>query len=362
MRHWLVVLICALSLTARAQVPVPATQLFVPSPLGIVLMIGKWIWDSNTQQEVYYIQVQGRGTTAEQARDNAFRLAVEQAVGTLILSETQTRNQRMVRDDTITYASGFVSKFKILNQTIDTGGVRMIVDVWVGKSNIAHRLMNESVSGRDIDGARLNTQIQTLRTESNNKVRAVQAILGDFPARAFDLDTGNVKMDVIDRKTARFETPVNIAWNRAYLNSLVEVLSRGAVIQCGWPQARQCARSHATYTFSTRSGFSGTDIGLDDPEPIRAIVTYMLARKPALRLSILDAHGRELAHACRRFIFSSSEQQNTALPKYLFDVSNLNIVIDPGYSLSGHISITAGQIEQAARAEVRVVPETECSR
>jgi len=361
MRRWLAALACV-TCVAQAQVPAPAAQLFVPSPLGIVLMIGKWIWDSNIQQEVYYIQVQGQGSTAEQARNNAFRLAVEQAVGTLILSETQIQNQRIVRDEIITYASGFVDRFKILDQKFVAGSVHVTMDVWVGKSGIALRLMNESVVGRDIDGTRLNTQIQTLRSESNNKVRAVQAILGDFPGRAFDLDTGNVKLNVIDRRTVGFETLVTINWNRNYLNSLIEVLKQGAVIQCGWPQARYCARTHTPYTFSTRSGFSGTDIGLDDPEPIRAIITHMLARKPALRLSILDAHGREIAHTCRRFIFSSSEQQNTALPKYLFDVSNNNIVIDPGYSLSGHISITAGQIEQASRAEVRMVTETECMK
>lgn len=362
MRRWLAVLACVICANTQAQIPPSPSQLFVPSPLGLVFMIGKWIWDANTQQEVFYIQVQGQGTTEEQARNNGFRLAVEQAVGTLILSETTSSNQRIVRDDIISYASGFVSRFKILDQTAQAGQVKITMDVWVGRSGIASRLLNESVSGRDINGARLNTQLQTLRTESTDKTRAVRAILIDFPRRAFDVDAGKIKLDVVDRQQAYFETPVTIRWNVAYLNSLIEVLKQGAVVQCSWPQARYCARSTAAYTFSTRSGFSGTDIGLNDPEPIRAIVSHMTAYKPSLRLSLLDAHGRETAHVCRRFVFSSTEQQNTALPRYLFDVSNNNVVIDPGYSLSGHIKITTAQLEQAHRIEVRVVPETECSR
>ena len=101
MRRLLMAVLCAVSVTAQAQISPAVTAALVPSPLGIVLTVGQWLLQDRRQ--VYYIQVQAPGDTFDQARQNAFRLAVEQAVGTLILSETESRNARLHRDEIITY-------------------------------------------------------------------------------------------------------------------------------------------------------------------------------------------------------------------------------------------------------------------
>jgi hypothetical protein len=153
--------------------------MLMPSPLGVVVMIGQWLLTPD-KKRVYYIQVAGDGATPEQARNNGFRLAVEQAVGTLILSETEVRNQRMIRDEIITYASGFVDRFNITSTQPYGNGYRVTMEVWVGQSAIAQRLMHESVSGNRIDGTRLATQVETLGQENNSKVRVVSAVLERF--------------------------------------------------------------------------------------------------------------------------------------------------------------------------------------
>ena len=52
MRGLVVVLLCALSLTARAQIAPLTPQMLVPSPLGVVIMVGQWLMQD--QRRVYY--------------------------------------------------------------------------------------------------------------------------------------------------------------------------------------------------------------------------------------------------------------------------------------------------------------------
>ena len=367
MRKFALVTICALLLAspAQAQVPVLGPQMLMPSPLGVVVMIGQWLFTPD-KKRVYFIQVAGDGATPEQARNNGFRLAVEQAVGTLILSETQVRNQRVTRDEIITYASGFVDRFNIISTRPYGDGYRVTMEVWVGESAIAQRLMHESVSGNRIDGARLATQVETLQQENNSKVRVVNAVLRDFPYRAFDIEVDRSQLQINNRQVARISTPVTIGWNPQYLTSLLESVEPGAVTKCSWPNSVYCARSFSDYTISTRVGFSGASVAVGTADPVQAITAQMMARKPALRMSLLDVHGRELTHSCRHFIFSSQEQQNSAKPNYLFESVNNHILINPKYKLTGHITLDIGNnvelMRQADRVEVRVVAQSECNK
>ena len=65
---------------------------------------------------MFDVDVESYASTFEEAKKEGFRLAVEYAVGSLILSETEVRSDRMKRDEIITYASGFVEDFKILSR------------------------------------------------------------------------------------------------------------------------------------------------------------------------------------------------------------------------------------------------------
>jgi hypothetical protein len=47
--------------------------------MGIVLTVGKWIYDAATRKQVYYIEVAGNWSHRNPSRNNGFRLAVESA-------------------------------------------------------------------------------------------------------------------------------------------------------------------------------------------------------------------------------------------------------------------------------------------
>jgi hypothetical protein len=173
---------------------------------------------------VYYVKVQSTGSDVNSARENAFKLAVEQAVGAVVLSETEMRNNRITRDEIINYSSGFVDKFNIVDQEQVNGSVRLTVEVWVSSSAIANRLLNSSTTSGEVQGDRIAAQINSLRDQRQQTDKLINAIMRDYPARAFDVFLDPAKVEFDSSRQGYLHIPFMVQWNKHYINSLEEML------------------------------------------------------------------------------------------------------------------------------------------
>lgn len=359
MRGLIVALICAATMTAQAQVPV-TPQMLMPSPLGIVIMVGQWLFQDN--KRVYYIRVRGEGPNFVTARQNAFRLAVEQAVGTLVLSETQVQNSRIVRDEIITYASGFVDRFTIVDADYVNGVNRVTMDVWVSESKIANRLLNESVGTGTIDGNRLATQVETLQHERVSGDRILETVLRDFPRRAFNVRVERTQVDFSTQRNLQLDVPYVMSWDESYLESFNESLRRTGTdkVTCWWPTPDCTRRERRQYTIN--------GVAFDDEIRPTAVIKHMaIQAKPAVEMNILDAHGRVLAKYCQLVLFSNIENQPYNIPnRYMFMVGNNFARVDRSYVVNGRFSLNFGtdatNLRTAQQIEMRIIPENECAR
>ena len=75
------------------------------------------------------VLVEGAGTTPALARLDAFRTAIERAMGVVIATETQVNNQRLVRDQSATYSQARISNFAVVYVLHDRGLYR--TQMWV---------------------------------------------------------------------------------------------------------------------------------------------------------------------------------------------------------------------------------------
>ena len=356
----MVALICALSVTAQAQVIPLSTQMLMPSPLGIIIMVGQWIVKDN--KRVYYIRVRGEGPNFVAARQNGLRLAVEQAVGTMVLSETHVRDQRIVRDEIITYAAGFVDRYELVDADYVDRVNRVTMDVWVSESRIANRLLNESVGTGTIDGNRLALQVETLQHERATGDQVLETVLRDFPQRAFDVRVDRTQLEIGSQRNLQIDVPFSVAWNETYLNSLFEGLKRTSTdpVRCWWPSS-ECTRRE-------RRQFSVNGITFDDMARPAAVVRRMtIDQKPAVELNILDSHGRVLTRTCQGLLFSNMENMPYNVPtRYFFRVNDRNVHVDRSYRVNGVFRLNLGvdvqNLSTAKRIEVRVVSEQQCQQ
>jgi hypothetical protein len=340
--------------TAQAQLGGAVGAAIMPSPLGIVLTVGKWIYDSSTKKQVYYIEVAGQGSNPTEARDNGFRLAVEQAIGSLISSETEVQNGRIVRDEIISYASGFVDRFEITETRATGTGTLVFMRVWVKRSDLSDRLLNRSEKSGEVDGARASVQLQTLNQERATGDRLLQQVLNDFPRRAFDIE---MKPTDINRqnRSAVVELNFQLGWNQDYLRSLWTAL-----------EATSQSRGRAVSTISVGSGgwfrgFGG-QAQFDDHHKWALLVDKMVGSRPAVLVTMRGAHRNVLFSSCYLY------QELDHMPDYVVNENRFvrygqNFAqVMGGYRLQGRIQIPINPavLGQIATVDMDIVARNSC--
>jgi hypothetical protein len=193
---------------------------FIPGPVTLILKVGEWATDRN-EDPVYYIQVEASGNDQIHARNTAFKLAVDQAVGSVISSESFVKNDS-VNHELYNYSSGYVHNYKILSTSRRGNQTRVKVDVWVKPSAIADRVVHKTQKTNKLPGRTFEASLSTLQTENINGDQLLQSVLQDYPKRGFDMQFTESYLSNSRKPTLKLSW--NLSWNQTYLQSLNEVL------------------------------------------------------------------------------------------------------------------------------------------
>lgn len=342
MHRLLAGIICALwVISAQAQI---TGAMLMPSPLGIILSIGQWIRFETKQ--VYYIEVAGDGPTEAEARTNGFRLAVEQAIGSLISSETEVQNGRLVRDEIINYAAGYVEKFEVVNVRNYNGGVRVTMKVWVVRSALADRLLNRSEKSSEIDGARASVQLATINRERATGDQLVASVLKDFPKRAFDIEIQPADI-VRNQRQAAIEIPFKITWNQDYLRSLWTALDA---------TSSRSSNTVAVIGLNSGSLFGfGGQARYDDAVKFNQLVGSMVTSRPAVLFTLRAADNRVLYRQCSWWNPWNFVEVSIYRPTAFVNGS-------AKIKATAKIPVPQDVLEAVNRVEIDVVNESQCSK
>ena len=267
-----------------------------PSPLTIALTVGQWLIKDS--QKAYYVQVESTAATPAQARAEGFKLAVSQAVGTLVVSETEVKNQQLVRSEIIQYSSGYIQDFKILSETQVGSMTRVVMDVWVTESKIADRLLNVSKADGVIEGEKSAAQYRSNLNQMQSGDRLLEMILNDFPSRAFDIKAGKSAV-TMPARGIQIQIPVNISWNKEYINSLTEVLDK--VRQGRTANYYRGPDWAAVIRYKNKSDWSMSTASFRDTIKLELIESNLIKSEPLIKLIIKDEAGNPLFGQCFRY-------------------------------------------------------------
>jgi hypothetical protein len=354
-RHWFAALlgVCFLS-TAQAQLSGAVGAAMVPSPLGIVLTVGKWVYDAATRKQVYYIEVAGQGTNPTEARDNGFRLAVEQALGTLISSETEVQNGRIVRDEIISYAAGFVDRFEITETRTASAGTLVFMRVWVKRSDLSDRLLNRSEQSGQVDGARASVQLQTLNQERATGDALLQQVLNDFPKRAFDIELKPTDI-VRQNRSAVVELNFKLSWNRDYLRSI------WAALEATGQRTNRPTSTIIVNGGGWFGGFGGA-ARYDDNRKFELLANRMYVQGPTVMVTIRGPGREVLFSSCYLYQELDNMAQYHVTTQRFVEFGNGYARLNGHYVMPGRIQIPvgAGVLAQAHSVDMDVVLRAQC--
>ena len=207
-----------------------AATMLAPSPISIVLAYNTYLRD---QKKVYYIRVESQAKDFESAKKQAFRLASEQVAGTVVLSESELRNSRLTRDEIITYSSGLIDEYRIVDRTDGPTWVKLTVDIWIVESLMAQRLLAKSATERGVDGNALSTRVDGILEESQRGDAVIRAVMRDYPQRAFSVKMvgqPNINMDAFRNTVIGVE--FEISWDQRFVNALNEAAKQTGAKPC----------------------------------------------------------------------------------------------------------------------------------
>jgi hypothetical protein len=171
------------------------------------------------------IRVSCEARTFEQAKQICFSNAIEFAVGAVVVTETEVRKQRLIKDEILKHSSGYVDDFKIEGRIDEPNRVLLIMDVTVKSSKIAERIMNAQTPTGQIQGERLGAQYSSFIKNKESGDKLLNQVLNDYPRYAFTVEKGKVYHQVDVNRNPVIIVPYKISWNYKYLQALNEALT-----------------------------------------------------------------------------------------------------------------------------------------
>ena len=342
---------------------------WIPTPVSIAISVGQWIQDQNSQERVFEIRVEAQANTEEQARHEGFRQAVEQAIGTLVLSETEVRNGKVDLRELTSYASGFVYRYNIVSRDpMPMGGIKLVMDVTVRRSSIADRLLNTTVNGATVPAQDMAARIETILDERARGDQVVAQVLRDFPRRAFDIQPGQVQYEITQDRQVRLTVPGELKWNYAYVRSLFQAMQAIEQKQPNcwtYPNCSQRYDFAVTVLHPDAVFMKNTyQASFSDPNKIQMITQAMIGSQPAMQLVIRDNSNQVVHTSCHRYQELDHQHGYHVTNVRMLHVGPRGAGIDQTRTLKGSMTVDLRQntatVAKLERVELKVVPSSQC--
>lgn len=171
------------------------------------------------------VSVTGEGRTFEEAKNNGFARAVEIAVGAVLLTDTQVKNDKLVKDEIIKHSAGYVEEFTVTNKTIGPGSVTLQMDVKVKSSKIAERVLGTQKTQGAFAGSQVKAQYDTYSKDRKTGDAVLNKVLSDYPYRAYTIKQRDKAEFRLNKYRDMFIIiPFEVRWNYKYLTALKEAL------------------------------------------------------------------------------------------------------------------------------------------
>lgn len=170
------------------------------------------------------VTVNGLGRSFEEAKQQAFRKAIEFHLGATVLSDIETQNFARVKDEIYIYSAGYVDEYTIIQHEVYNNVISLTIRVTVSESKIKNRIISVGRSSTNFDSQRHTAQISTYLQERINGDNLLIKHLSDYPRKAYELKQFPYTVSIDDRRNLSLVIPYEIKWNYDYVKTLREIL------------------------------------------------------------------------------------------------------------------------------------------
>ena len=349
--RWLAAAVLALA-ASTGQAQSTAMQILGPSPWGLGISLAHWI--IKDERKVFYVEVTAQGRTAREAQEHAMRMAVERAVGSVMASASVSERGRLARDEIIVYSAGYVDDHRIVEQRTENGEVQLRMQIWVGHSKLAHRLLGESRTEGAIEGGRISEQISSFQQQRQASDQILLTVLKDYPRRSFRVSMEKTRVWVDHDRKTYIDIPFRMTWDPNYIASLTEAVR---VIN----QRSDCDSWLSNCRVASTIRVGRVKSWFDDEVAYNLMYQEMVRSQPKVRLSLYDTQNQLRFQAC--FNLNELDHQNYTNRNWVY-VSGLEAAVNPDRQQLVTITVETAKLpmQNLDRAQIDVVRLADCPR
>ena len=172
------------------------------------------------------IRSTGSGLSPEVAKDAAFRKAIEERVGVLVIGERAIADYKLVKDEILSFSAGYVDDYRIVEQKKVGESWRVTADVWVSSSRITNRIFTAANTRQELPGVRLAESFDSFIAQRRQADRLLDKLLTGFPRDALLIKFEGTNVEFDAERNALMTVNYNLSWNQNYLIALAETLAQ----------------------------------------------------------------------------------------------------------------------------------------
>jgi hypothetical protein len=323
------------------------------------------------------VEVVGHGVTVDDARRNGFRSAVELAVGSVVVTDSESRNSDLTKDQIGSYSSGYVENYRILETSQDSTGYQLKMQVTVGHSKIAERMLSRGEQSQLIDGDQLQAQMESGFDQRARGDQLIAQILASYPQNTFILNSGRTEFKVSNQRMPYVEIPFFIEMNDRWVAALSEALDLVSMknTSCGG-MARMITYSIANNKIRDRLSCGQVpDLRVNnknyyfyDQLTLRMINSEFQpvtgAQRIALHVAIQDAAGYDVDHRCVDVNTTTFFKYNQ--PEGVVNMNDRDMILRPEIlgdkKIKGVLNINLSNLKDVSDiAKIKLTVEKTCT-
>jgi hypothetical protein len=307
-----------------------------------------------------YIRVSGEGSTVEQAKENAFRTAVQQQAGAIVLSERQATNDKLTKDNISLFSAGFVDDFKIIDINQNGSTIKITLDVLVSESKLLNQVLNTGQTTQGINGERAVAALNTFVDSKEKGDRMLDVILSTYPKNAYIVEQKPFTLSVDVYRNAVISVPYSLKWNYDYILAMNEAMSliedKIGFLTLAPSNVIIMAKNPKDLLFGSKNFYKFNDV-----PTLNKIKNAMLgSNEVRIMLEISDNSGARLYQTCyvpdsvngrKKSFYGIGEPKVLTLYGNEFESGVLRATIDQSHNYV---------IQRANKIQVSVVSDSKC--
>ena len=273
----------------------------LPGPASVILEVGRWVIQG--REQVYEVTVQGIGRTQDEAHDQALRMAVSQAAGAIIFTETRVdrAEQELRRADLVNHSSGIVDRFEILRTGQDAHG-RTTIDmrVWVRRGVLSNSLFGTQTNTTAIQGPQVAATLASESQQRRTSGPLVEVGLRGWPERAIRVEVKRHSWQTVSRDFASLTVDLDMSFDKDWYAQFYRTLSDSNGIQknnpCNWDRNRCDGLMRVVLNVAINNGYRAV-VAWNDSVNWTMIDRALMSQSLSVRVDLMG-QGRRLYRQC----------------------------------------------------------------